>query len=103
MMELSQCVLKIILCFFIAEGRTLEYRHTTIPFNYSNVQLYVDVLKVLDNPHRMPNVSYRSSIKGRKFRLPIEFDARQQWPNCPSLRMIGDQGSCGSCWAFATV
>lgn len=30
--------------------------------------------------------------------LPTNFDARQQWPNCPTIREIRDQGSCGSCW-----
>ncbi|CAG2115546.1 unnamed protein product [Medioppia subpectinata] len=35
--------------------------------------------------------------------IPESFDAREQWPNCPSIREVRDQGSCGSCWAFATV
>ena len=30
--------------------------------------------------------------------LPEEFDSRKQWPNCPSINEIRDQGSCGSCW-----
>jgi len=30
--------------------------------------------------------------------LPDEFDARKQWPNCPTIKEIRDQGSCGSCW-----
>jgi len=32
--------------------------------------------------------------------IPDTFDARQQWPNCPTINDIRDQGSCGSCWAF---
>lgn len=35
--------------------------------------------------------------------LPAEFDSRLQWPNCPTIREIRDQGSCGSCWAFGAV
>jgi cathepsin B len=35
--------------------------------------------------------------------LPAEFDARVQWPNCPTLKEVRDQGSCGSCWALAAV
>uniref|UniRef100_A0A1B6C2V6 Peptidase C1A papain C-terminal domain-containing protein n=2 Tax=Clastoptera arizonana TaxID=38151 RepID=A0A1B6C2V6_9HEMI len=35
--------------------------------------------------------------------LPTEFDSRKQWPNCPTIREIRDQGSCGSCWAFGAV
>lgn len=30
--------------------------------------------------------------------LPENFDAREQWPNCPTIKQIRDQGSCGSCW-----
>lgn len=30
--------------------------------------------------------------------LPTSFDAREQWPNCPSIGTIRDQSSCGSCW-----
>ncbi|ESO83137.1 hypothetical protein LOTGIDRAFT_197490 [Lottia gigantea] len=35
--------------------------------------------------------------------LPTNFDARVQWPNCPTLKEVRDQGSCGSCWAFGAV
>ncbi|KAF5296019.1 hypothetical protein FQR65_LT10322 [Abscondita terminalis] len=35
--------------------------------------------------------------------IPDTFDSREQWPNCPTIREIRDQGSCGSCWAFGAV
>jgi len=35
--------------------------------------------------------------------LPENFDSREQWPNCPTINEIRDQGSCGSCWAFGAV
>ncbi|VDO37771.1 unnamed protein product [Onchocerca flexuosa] len=35
--------------------------------------------------------------------IPESFDAREEWPECASLRNIRDQSSCGSCWAVAAV
>lgn len=35
--------------------------------------------------------------------LPIFFDARVQWGDCPSIGEIRDQASCASCWAFGAV
>ena len=35
--------------------------------------------------------------------LPTEFDPAKQWPECPSLKEIRDQSTCGSCWAFGAV
>lgn len=35
-------------------------------------------------------------------KLPDSFDARKQWPDCPTIQQIRDQGSCGSCWVNLT-
>lgn len=48
---------------------------------------------------KLPQVFHNTeSIK-----LPDHFDAREQWPNCPTIPQIRDQGNCGSCWAFGAV
>jgi len=62
---------------------------------------------------RLGNVRRLMGVKDSGYKAPIldepvgavpaSFDARTQWPNCPSISMIRDQGDCGSCWAFGAT
>ncbi|XP_068608621.1 cathepsin B [Brachionichthys hirsutus] len=69
--------------------------------NFHNVDYsYVQRLcgTKLNGPKLPVLFQYSGNVK-----LPAEFDSREQWPNCPTLKEIRDQGSCGSCWAFGAV
>ena len=35
--------------------------------------------------------------------LPENFDLREAFPNCESIKEIRDQSNCGSCWAFGAA
>uniref|UniRef100_A0A1B6CAL6 Peptidase C1A papain C-terminal domain-containing protein n=2 Tax=Clastoptera arizonana TaxID=38151 RepID=A0A1B6CAL6_9HEMI len=39
----------------------------------------------------------------RTLSVPHQFDAREAWSNCPSIRRINDQSRCGSCWAVSVA
>ncbi|KAK7602749.1 hypothetical protein V9T40_006723 [Parthenolecanium corni] len=71
--------------------------HPRTPINF--IKQLMGVHK--DNQlHRLPALT---SFWSSPTDLPKEFDSRKQWPNCPTIREIRDQGSCGSCWAFGAV
>ncbi|KAK9506973.1 hypothetical protein O3M35_008812 [Rhynocoris fuscipes] len=61
-------------------------------------------LKVINGVHEGANAFQLPKREvSLDVKLPKEFDARTQWPNCPTISEIRDQGSCGSCWAFGAV
>jgi len=57
-------------------------------------------VKGLELPLGLPIVDPRTEAK---IDLPDNFDGRDQWKNCPSLKEVRDQAACGSCWAFGAV
>lgn len=57
---------------------------------------------VLETPEwmKLPQKNFSSySVES----LPTNFDSREAWPKCESIREIRDQSNCGSCWAFGAV
>ena len=56
---------------------------------------------VIQSPKKLRKRLHRLDKKDEKF--PDSFDPRQKWPDCPTLREVRDQGSCGSCWVCMQV
>lgn len=52
------------------------------------------LMGALPETTRLPQLTHNV----RSVEIPDSFDAREQWPRCPTIREIRDQGSCGSCW-----
>ena len=61
------------------DGYTLEYVRRLMGVHKDNKK------------YRLPTV--RHTVENLV--IPESFDARTQWPNCPSISEIRDQGSCG--------
>ena len=76
-----------------------NFEHDAFP-----VSSFVRLLGVHPDAHkyRLPQMNHLSVSNGIAS-IPDQFDAREEWPECPSIREIRDQGSCGSCWAFGAT
>lgn len=47
-----------------------------------------------NDQHKLPEIIHELEYS----EIPENFDSREQWPHCPTIKEIRDQGSCGSCW-----
>ena len=54
---------------------------------------------LMDVPSQLPEKKFSN----KKLNLPENFDARDEYPNCESIKEVRDQANCGACWAFGAV
>jgi len=59
------------------------------------------LMGVLPDAHK--HLPPAKELLGGVVDIPENFDPREKWPECPTLKEIRDQGGCGSCWAFGAV
>ncbi len=45
----------------------------------------------------------KTTFKTSNDNLPENYDLREAYPNCETLREIRDQSTCGACWAFSSA
>ena len=79
----------------------LNYLQATVD-NFKNIpeDNKLEFLKRLGGVKSQPPGS-SSQLRTEDFvldNLPDEFDSRTEWPECPSIGEVRDQGACGSCY-----
>lgn len=108
----SLALLCVLVVVYAAQARNLPSTKMTDHINKANTtwtaginfpnadkQYVMGLCGTILNGPKLPPVVHNTA----RMNLPQTFDARQQWPNCPTIKQIRDQGSCGSCWAFGAV
>jgi len=78
--------------------RAAHNQVTRMPKSQARLLLGVDM-----NNLRTDDCEVKEFTPEEISRAPSSFDARTQWPNCPTIQEIRDQKICASCWAFSAA
>ena len=62
-----------------------------------------DIRPLLGTYRSLPLNKYPFKKFEKRNDLPENFDLREAFPNCESIKEIRDQSNCGSCWAFGAA
>lgn len=82
--------------YFNSQGYSWKMRE------YDDDQIDFKPCAKLD-PHFRENVPEQQHAPELLNDLPQNFDAREKWPQCETIKAVNNQGSCGSCWTFGSV
>uniref|UniRef100_A0A7E4URH6 Pept_C1 domain-containing protein n=1 Tax=Panagrellus redivivus TaxID=6233 RepID=A0A7E4URH6_PANRE len=81
--------------------RTHDYNYKTLK-NSTAIKEYIATIEEMFESDKMKeHIKQLEELPDKE--LPKNFDARDKWPQCPTLSTIPNQGGCGSCFAVSAV